>query len=63
MKPLISLAQIEQVRNDMHASGRKLMTLGFKPKVTWREAIYRTSIWWKQKHFSKNKLTASSREA
>jgi nucleoside-diphosphate-sugar epimerase len=49
-KPLISMAQIEPARHDMHASGKKLMEhLGFKPRVTWQESIKKAAVWWKQK--------------
>jgi nucleoside-diphosphate-sugar epimerase len=48
-EPLISMAQIEPARHDMHASAKKLTEqLGFEPKVTWREAVHKTAIWWKE---------------
>jgi nucleoside-diphosphate-sugar epimerase len=47
--PIISMAQIEPMRHDMHASARKITSLGFQPKVSWREAIRLTANWWKQR--------------
>jgi len=49
LEPLISMAQIEPARHDMHASPKKIMEqLGFQPTVTWREAVHRTACWWTQ---------------